>query len=174
VQQGPREGVGDGDHWVAAMRKRSKYRPKPQLPDPLAWVLNGLKPVAEAGIVNVQIKNHNAIDALRQGMATRLDIDYIIEAFNVMEALSRLGVASDYKDEIKAAQDALYTATKRGVDAGYRFVLKAAELNAINLGMEIHDAQVEVTSIATMEKAMDIVLGEFKKKRMRVIQETTA
>lgn len=155
------------------MRKRSKYRPKPQLPDPLAWVLNGLKPVAEAGIVDVQIKNHSAIDALRRGVATRLDIDYIIEAFNVMEALSRLGVASEYKDEIKAAQDALYAAAKRGVDAGYRFVLKAAELNAINLGMEIHDAQVEVTSIATMEKAMDIVLGELKKKRMRVILEKT-
>ena len=154
------------------MRKRSKYRPKPQLPDPLAWVLNGLKPIAEAGIVDVQIKNHNAIDALRRGAATRLDIDYIIEAFNVMEALSRLGVAASYKDEIKTAQDALFTAVKRGVGSG-RYVLKAAELNAINLGMEIHDAQVEVTSIATMEKAMDIVLGEFKKKRMRVIQETT-
>lgn len=153
------------------MRKRSKYRPKPQLPDPLAWVLNGLKPVAEAGIVDVQIKNHNAIDALRRGAATRLDIDYIIEAFNVMEALSWLGVAAEYKDEIKSAQDALYAAAKRGVDAGYRFVLKAAELNAINLGMEVHDAQVEVTSIATMEKAMDIVLGELKKKRMRVILE---
>ena len=89
-----------------------------------------------------------------------------------MEALSRLGVASEYKDEIKAAQDALFTAVKRGVGSG-RYVLKAAELNAINLGMEVHDAQVEVTSIATMEKAMDIVLGEFKKKRMRVIQETT-
>jgi len=65
------------------VRKRSKYRPKPQLPDPLAWVLNGLKPVAEAGIVDVQIKNHSAIDALRRGVATRLDIDYIIEAFNM-------------------------------------------------------------------------------------------
>jgi hypothetical protein len=155
------------------VRKRSSYKPKPQLLDPLAWVLNGLKPVAEAGMVDVQIKTHNAIDALRRGVATRFDIDFIIEAFNVMEALSRLGVAASYKDDIRAAQDALYAVAKRGADAGYRFVLKAAELNAINLGMEIHDAQIEVTSIATMERAMGLVLDDLKKKRMRIILEKT-
>ena len=124
-------------------------------------------------MVDVQIKTHHAIDALRRGAASRLDIDFIIEAFNVMESLSRLGVAASYKDDIRAAQDALYAVAKRGADSGYRFVLKAAELNAINLGMEIHDAQIEVTSIATMERAMDIVLGELKKRRMRVILEKT-
>ena len=155
------------------MRKRSSYRPKPQHPNPVAWLVNGFKPVSQAGIVNVQIKNHQAIDALRKGVADREDIDTIIAALNIAEALQRRGIGDEYRDELRAAQDALYAAAKRGVDAGYRFVLKAAELNAINLGMEIHDAQVEVTSIATMERAMDIVLGELKKKRARVILEKT-
>ena len=156
------------------MRKRSSYRPKPQLPNPVAWIINGFKPVTQAGIVNVQIKNHNAIDALRKGIADREDIDTIIEALNIAEALQRLGIGDEYKDELRSAQDALYAVSKRGVDREYRFVLKAQELTAINLGMEIHDAQIEVTTIEQMEKAIDIVKSEIKNRKARVIMEKSA
>jgi len=155
------------------MRKRSSYRPRPQLPNPVAWVINGFKPVSQAGIVNVQIKNHHAIDALRKGIADREDIDSIIEAFNVAEALQRLGIGDEYTEELREAQDALYAVSKRGVDREYRFVLKAQELVAINLGMEIHDAQIEVTTIQMLEKAMDIVKAEIKNRKARVILEQT-
>jgi hypothetical protein len=155
------------------MRKRSSYRPRPQLPNPVAWVINGFKPVSQAGIVNVQIKNHHAIDALRKGIADREDIDSIIEAFNVAEALQRLGIGDEYTEELREAQNALYAVSKRGVDREYRFVLKAQELVAINLGMEIHDAQIEVTTIQMLEKAMDIVKAEIKNRKARVILEQT-
>ena len=153
------------------MRKRSSYRPKPQLPNPVAWIINGFKPISQAGIVNVQIKNHNAIDALRKGVADREDIDTIIEALNIAESLQRLGIGDEYKDELRAAQDALYAVSKRGIDREYRFVLKAQELAAINLGMEIHDAQIEVTTIHQMEDALDIVRDEIKNRKARVILE---
>jgi len=156
------------------VRKRSSYRPKPQLPNPVAWIINGFKPVTQAGIVNVQIKNHNAIDALRKGVADREDIDTIIEALNIAEALQRLGIGDEYKDELRSAQDALYAVSRRGIDREYRFVLKAQELAAINLGMEIHDAQIEVTTIEQMEKAMSIVILEIKNRRARVIMEKSA
>lgn len=155
------------------MRKRSSYRPRPQLPNPVAWVINGFKPVSQAGIVNVQIKNHHAIDALRKGIADREDIDSIIEAFNVAEALQRLGLGDEYTEELREAQDALYAVSRRGIDREYRFVLKAQELVAINLGMEIHDAQIEVTTIQMLEKAMDIVKAEIKNRKARVILEQT-
>lgn len=156
------------------MRKRSSYRPKPQLPNPVAWIINGFKPISQAGIVNVQIKNHNAIDALRKGIADREDMDTIIEALNIAEALQRLGIGDEYKDELRSAQDALYAVSRRGIDREYRFVLKAQELAAINLGMEIHDAQIEVTTIEQMEKAMNIVILEIKNRRTRVIMEKSA
>ena len=156
------------------MRKRSSYRPKPQLPNPVAWIINGFKPISQAGIVNVQIKNHNAIDSLRKGIADREDIDTIIEALNIAEALQRLGIGDEYKDELRSAQDALYAVSKRGVDREYRFVLKAQELTAINLGMEIHDAQIEVTTVKQMEKAIDIVKSEIKNRKALVIMEKSA
>jgi hypothetical protein len=155
------------------VRKRSSYRPKPQLANPVAWIINGFKPISQAGIVNVQIKNHNAIDALRKGIADREDIDCIIEALNIAEALQRLGIGDEYKDELREAQDALYAVSRRGIDREYRFVLKAQELVSINLGMEIHDAQIEVTNIEQMEKAIDIVKSEIKNRRARVILEKT-
>ena len=155
------------------MRKRSSYRPKPQLPNPVAWLINGFKTVSQAGIVNVQIKNHQAIDALRKGVADREDIDCIISALNIAEALQRLGIGDEYREELKAAQDALYAVSKRGIDREYRFVLKAQELTAINLGMEIHDAQLEVTTIKHMEDALDMVILEIKNRRARVIMEKT-
>ena len=155
------------------MRKRSSYRPKPQLPNPVAWIINGFKPISQAGIVNVQIKNHNAIDALRKGIADREDIDCIIEALNIAEALQRLGIGDEYRTELRDAQDALYAVSKRGIDREYRFVLKAQELTAINLGMEIHDAQIEVTAIHHMEAALDIVQAEIKNRKARVIMEKT-
>jgi hypothetical protein len=139
----------------------------------VAWVINGFKPVSQAGIVNVQIKNHHAIDALRKGIADREDIDSIIEAFNVAEALQRLGLGDEYKEELREAQDALYAVSKRGVDREYRFVVRGQELTAINLGMEIHDAQIEVTTIEVMEKAIDIVKEEIKSRKARVILEQT-
>ena len=153
------------------MRKRSSYRPKPQLPNPVAWLVNGFKPVSQAGIVNVQIKNHSAIDALRKGVADREDIDTIIEALNISEALQRLGIGDEYRQEVRAAQDALYAASRRGIDREYRFVLKGQELAAINLGMEVHDAQLEVTSIKLMEDALNMVRDEIKYRRARVILE---
>ena len=155
------------------MRKRSSYRPKPQLPNPVAWLMNGFKAVSQAGIVNVQIKNHQAIDALRKGVADREDIDTIISALNIAEALQRLGIGDEYKDDLRAAQNALYAVSKRGIDREYRFVLKAQELVAINLGMEIHDAQLEVTTIKHMEDALDMVILEIKNRRARVIMEKT-
>jgi len=153
------------------VRKRSSYRPKPQLPNPVAWLINGFKPVAQAGIVNVQIKNHQAIDSLRKGVADREDVDCIIEALNIAEALQRLGIGDEYRQEVRAAQDALYEASKRGINREYRFVLKAQELTAINLGMEVHDAQLEVTSIHHMEDALNMVRDEIKYRRARVILE---
>lgn len=155
------------------MRKRSSYRPKPQHPNPVAWLVNGFKPVSQAGIINIQIKNHQAIDSLRKGVADREDMDTIIAALNIAEALQRLGIGDEYRQEVRAAQDALYAASRRGIDREYRFVLKGQELAAINLGMEVHDAQLEVTSIKHMEDALNIVRDEIKNRKARVILEKT-
>lgn len=153
------------------MRKKSKYKPKHQFANPVAWVLEGLKPFSSSDVsLNLRIKNHDAMDKLRRGDATMKDIDVLIGAFNMAEAYMRLRpeLGEDWKEEIKAGLDALHAVGVRGAQSG-RFILKANELIAMNLVMEIHDAQLDNTTINDMERAMQIVTQEYRAKRMRPI-----
>ena len=157
------------------MRKRSKYRPKGLLPDPVSWVLAGMKPFTSVPTsADLRIKNHDAMDTLRRGDATIATIDVLIGAFNMCEAYTMLRpeLGRDWSDEIRAGLDALHAVGKRGVESG-RFILKADELNAMNLVMEIHDTQLQNTTVRDMELAMEIVDQEYRAKRMRPIQEKT-
>jgi hypothetical protein len=155
------------------MRKRSKYKPRKTLANPIAWVLESLKPFTQADInIGLRIKNHAAMDALRRGDATYEDIDVLIGTFNMCEAYMRLRpeLGADWSDEIKAGLDALHAVGKRGVESG-RFILKAQELTAMNLVLEIHDAQLDNTTIQDMERAVTIVMNEYHAKKMRPIKE---
>ena len=155
------------------MKKRSKYRPKGVRVDSVSWVLMGLKPFSSVDVsTDLRIKNHAAMDTLRKGDATRADIDMLIGVFNITEAYMRLRpeLGADWAEEIQAGQDALHAVGQRGAKSG-RFVLKANELTAMNLVMEIHDAQLDNTTVKDMEKALDIVQQEYRAKRMRPIVE---
>jgi hypothetical protein len=157
------------------VKKKSKYKPKGVRVNALSWVLEGLKPFASVDAsTTLRIKNHDAMDALRRGDATKADIDVLIGTFNMAEAYMRLRpeLGADWAEEIKAGLDALHAVGKRGVESG-RFILKAGELTAMNLVMEIHDAQLDNTTVKDMELAMDIVSAEFRAKRMRPIVEKT-
>jgi hypothetical protein len=156
-------------------KPRKKYKPKGVRLDAVQWVINGFRNISETGdaVLHLKIKNHESLECLRKGEATRMDIDAIISAFNMAEALARMQIGDDYAAEIKAGQDALLAVAKRGVSRDDRFVLKAEELSAINLVLEIHDAQLEITTIGELEKAMDIVMKEIKMRKARPVLEKT-
>jgi hypothetical protein len=67
------------------MRKRSKYRPKDRLLNPLGYVVENSKGLADQHqqyVATLKIKNHAAMFALTQGQATRADmLDYHDELF---------------------------------------------------------------------------------------------
>jgi len=155
------------------MRKRSKYRPKKNLIDPVTWVLAGIKPFSEVPYsVTLRIRNHDAMDKLRKGEATKEDMDTLIGAFNMCEGYMRLrpDLGRDWASEIRAGQDALLAVARRGVESN-RFILKAEELVAMNLVMEIHDAQLDNTTVNDMEKAMDIVTQDHIHKKVRHVKQ---
>lgn len=155
------------------MRKRSKYKPKGVRVDAVTWVLAGIKPFKEVPTsINIRIKNHAAMDALRRGEATREDMDVLIGAFNMTEAYTilRPDLGADWVKEIRAGQDALLMVAARGIESG-RFVLKAQELVAMNLVMELHDAQLDQTNVREMELAMEIIDKEYKHHKMRSVQK---
>ncbi len=156
---------------MTAMKKRSKYKPKGVRLDNMAWVQSGLKRVDEVSAsATIKIRNHDAMNTLRLGSATRAEIDIIINALNIAEALAQRGVGSDWMPELRAAQDALYTLARRGLTS--RFIVRGDELTALNLAMEIHDAQLETVTVRQLEAAMNFVNETVRLKKARPIVET--
>lgn len=154
------------------MRKRSKYRPKGVIRDTMTWVQAGMKRVDSIGAgTTLKIRNHDAMNNLRLGVATRREIDAVIDAMNVAEALCKRGTGGDWLPEIQSAQDHLLTLARRGVTNGMRFIVRGEELKALNLGMEIHDAQLEAVTVKELEVAMNDVMENLRLKKMRHIVE---
>lgn len=154
------------------MRKRSKYRPRAVLANPVGYVLESMTPIAAMNkyFIELKIKNHLAMTNVTKGQATRDDIDTLIAAFNITEALYRLGFGRDYADVVRDGLDALRAVGKRGVETG-KFILKSTEMNALNLTMELHDAQLEIITLRDMEKAIALVQEEFRQRKMTPITE---
>ena len=138
----------------------------------MAYVMSGMMPVMHMKnyMVEVQLKNHLALEAFRKGEASKEDINTLINAFNITEALIKHKIGQEYSEEVRAAQNALYEVAKRGAD-NLRFVARGLELQAINLAMEIHDAQLEVSTVKDIEKATDLVTETIRNKRARPIVE---
>jgi len=156
------------------MRKRSKYRPRDKLINPVAYVIESLKPVKEYGnyLMDLKIKNHGAMTALTRGQADRSQIDFLVNMSNSAEALCIMGFKQEYVDLIIEGSDALLQVGRRGAKTG-KFVLKSDEMNAINLLMQIHDEQMEMITVKDMEKAIDIVNKQALNKRTKKMKEAS-
>lgn len=153
------------------MRKRSRYKPKGVRLDAVAWVISGMhvvNDVPDAGI-SLKIKNHGALAAVVQGKAERDDIDVLIAALNMTEAFCIMGIGGDWRTEVRAALDCLHDMSVRGLTTG-RFVLTGVEMKAINLAMEVHDAQLETATVRQLEQAIDIVTKTIKAGKARRIE----
>lgn len=156
------------------MRKKSKYKPKGVRLDAVNWVLAGMRKVGTlptAG-VGLKLKNHEALDSIMKGEGTKEHIDVLIHAVNMAEALIRIrdDLGADWATEIKAAQDAIYTMGKRGVEKG-RFAFTGPEMTAVRVVMDVHDAQLDDCSVKEMEQALYIVSEEIRLKKCRAIME---
>jgi hypothetical protein len=156
------------------MKKKSKYKPRGVRYDNLSWIVAGMKKVGTlptAGVA-LKLKNHNSLNMILMGNGTREHVDVLIAAVNMSEALIRirdeLGV--DWKDEIRQAQDAIYTMGKRGIEKN-SFLFTGPEMTAVKLVMDLHDAQLDDCSVKEMEQALFIVNEEIRLKKCRPIVE---
>ena len=156
------------------MKKRSKYRPRTVLQNPLDFVLSGFKPVRDLpGIyIDVQLKNRAALEQIRKGNATKEDIDMLIGAFNITEALAIMGKGHDWLEEIQQGQDALLQLSRRGVANGMRFIMTAKQWEALKLVMDLHEEQLAHATVHDIEKAHDHVLSVIRQGKARAVVQT--
>lgn len=152
------------------MRKRSKYRPKGVRLDTMGYVMESLKPVAkhESYLLDLKIKNSEAMVALMRGSAVKGDMDTLIAMSNIVEALYQLGFGAEYKDVAIDGREALLQIVHRAVEIK-RFVPTAEQVKALQDLMELHDAQMDVITIKDMERALAFANTQFVNKRMTVL-----
>jgi len=154
------------------MRKKSKYKPKPMLANPLAFVVESVTPVAqhEGSLLTLKLKNHNALAMLVKGQAGRKELDVLINALNTTEALVLMDFGTEYACTVKNGLDALLEVCKRGMRAD-RYVLKAAEMQALNEAMELHDRQLEIVTVGELDRSQRLVRDVLKLKKAKVIND---
>lgn len=118
----------------------------------------------------MRIRNHAAMTALTRGEAVRGDIDTLIAAFNMIEGLVLVNaeLGSDWLPEIKAGQDALYNVAVRGAST-HKFLLTGPEMAAMNLALDIFEAQLEKATVVELERATDVVQQRIRTKNARRI-----
>lgn len=138
-------------------RKRSKYRPKGVILNTMQFVLTGMAPITTQTDANIvlRVRNNAALRALTDGTATTDDIDILISISNMGTALKRLGKGEDWAHEIRAGTDALEAVQLRWKRWG-KVQVTSTELEAITLMVDIHEAQLDASTVIDLEKALDI------------------
>lgn len=137
------------------MRKRCKRKPVRVIRNPVKFVLDGFVPMSSMteDVQRLRTKNHGALALITQGKATRTDVDTLIAAVNMAVAIKDTsGFGKDYEKELDDMHTSVYCMARRGLETD-RFVFTGPELQAVNLGMEVYDAQIDVCTIQEIEKA---------------------
>lgn len=154
------------------MRKRSKYRPKHVLANPVQWVLSGFHPMrSDPKALDLKIKNHHALFDMTSGQGTRMSFDLLVAAMNVAEAMAIINpdkLGGHLSEEIRAAQDALHAMGKRSLAKG-KFLFTGPEMQAMNIGMEIHDQQLDTCNLQELDEALELVYKVIKNGKARTV-----
>lgn len=148
-------------------KPRKKYKPKYVLPDPVNWVIGGMRrlDVKQPEIMNLTISIHHAATQLAKGHATRHEMDFLLTASAVTIKLLQQGFGADHEDIASAGRDAVAELVKRGWNDN-KFIARGPELTAINEMIELHDAQFEIITMAELDAAITQVLKDIRNKQL--------
>lgn len=140
------------------MRKRSKYRPKGVIANPVQYVISGLKPPDKGVTLRVVTDMHIAYENFRTGKATQRDWDALADVVNHTLVLAKqFGVGTEYYPLAKHCRETMIAIGER-YKAGKGFGLTGPQLSALQELLELHEEQIKVVDADTMAKAVSRAL----------------
>lgn len=137
-------------------KPRKTYRPKRLIHNPVEWVVSGLKPASVDAQTKLKLGYHWSMANLTKGDGTTHDWQTVSDALNVALVLCEMDYGKEYLPELDTAMFSMLDLRDRYRATG-RMLFKGTEMQAVNLGLELHDEQIALAPIATMEKALQEV-----------------
>lgn len=153
------------------MRKRSKYKPRPVLVDPVGFVVESVTPLADhdSYVLNWKLKNNEAFAALMRGQATKADMDTLAAAHNITDALLVVLEGTDIDGTVARSAAAIIEICERA-NAGKGVAMRSAEMQAMRDLMQLHDELMDVVTLGQMEKAVTYAKKEIAAGRANRIK----
>jgi len=154
------------------MRKKSKYKPRPRLVDPVGFVVESVRPLAELDdyVLKWKLRNHEAFAALMRGQASKDDIDTLAAARNIAEALLVVLDGEDIDGTLARSAVAIIDLCDRG-NAGKALVMRSEEMQAMRDLMQLHDELLDVVTIRQFEDALAYAKKEIAAGRATRMKE---
>ena len=130
------------------MRKRSKYRPKISVQNPVALAISKVTPLTKAVDDNAILRTaaRLAYTLLKTGKAGRQEIADLCDYSNCGQSLKEAGKGTDYAAELLAGADALEAVIKRKREHG-TYICTAPQLSAIAVMLDVVDAQLDASTV---------------------------
>jgi len=138
----------------------------------MEFVKHGIVKVADVPVAGIKLRlqSYEAFDTIVSGEPTKDHVDTLISCGNMAETLARFGHGQDWLPEIMQAQKCILEMGRRGLKKGsFRFT--GDEMQKIKLLLEIHDAQLEATTVRDMEKALDYIAKQIMAGRATPVEE---
>lgn len=145
------------------MRKRSTYRPRPVMLNPIKYVIEGFKPMDPDGQMRTRLRQHDAMHALTHGIGEDEHWQVIRELLNVSVALSQTVFGSAYVEEIRKAMLAHANCGSRKVKHG-KYGYAGDELAAVNTAIEVYEEQLRLTTMEEIGDALKVVDRAIRQK----------
>jgi hypothetical protein len=154
------------------MRKRSKYKPRPIMLNPIKYVIEGFAPMDKEGQIRTRLRQHDAMFALTHGQGTDDHWQVIRELLNVAAALSKTIFDGAYITEIQAAMVAHAECGRRYVKHG-RYGYAGTELQTVNTAIEVYEEQLKLATMGEIGDALKVVDRAIRQKNFyaSVVQE---
>jgi len=154
------------------VRKKSKYKPRQVLQNPLGFVLENITPITqhEDYLINLQLKNSSAMERLLKGKANKQDMNTLIAMSNITEALQMMGFGTEYKEVGVEGREALIGIIMRAVKI-LRFTPTGKEIQSLNMLMELHDPQMDVITVKSMDEAINLAKKQIILRKATVLPD---
>ena len=144
-------------------KRRMKYPPGSAVANPIAYVIDGFKPVGQAEegqwLQEVLMKNHSAITEFVHGRGNREHLSTLVRVHNMTRALLLMGFGEDLYDIVLRSDEVIQGIAKRK-QLKNTYTLYATEITALNDLIGLHDAQMEVATIRDVNNAVKRHLKE--------------